>query len=163
MKTILLMRHAKSSWKHHDLADTDRPLAKRGEKDAPRIGHLIKDKDLTPQLILTSTALRSKRTAELVAGKSGYKGEITSLESFYLAEPPAYLEELRRLPDDLDRVLIIGHNPGLEGLVQILSGKVASLPTSALAHIKLPINSWNELDNTTQGELAHLWLPRDLK
>jgi phosphohistidine phosphatase len=162
MKTLLLMRHAKSSWKSPELTDPDRPLSRRGEKDAPRVGHLIKEKDLVPQRILSSTAIRSKRTAELVAGKCGYKGEITYLESLYLAEPPAYLEELRQLPKELDRVLVIGHNPGLEGLVQILSGEVESMPTSAVAYFTFPIKNWQELDGSIQGKLVHLWRPRDL-
>jgi phosphohistidine phosphatase len=71
LKTLLLMRHAKSSWKHTELDDHDRPLAKRGKRDAPRMGQLVRQEELVPQLILSSTAVRARNTAEIVAEESG--------------------------------------------------------------------------------------------
>ena len=76
MKTLLILRHAKSSWKEQDLPDHDRPLNKRGKNDAPRMGKLLKDEDLIPDLIMSSTAVRAKKTAELVAKACKYKGKI---------------------------------------------------------------------------------------
>ncbi|MGB7661527.1 MAG: histidine phosphatase family protein [Nitrososphaeraceae archaeon] len=91
MKTLLIMRHAKSSWKEQDLPDYDRPLNKRGKNDAPRMGKLLKDEDLVPDLIMSSTAVRAKKTAELVAKTRKYKGKIVLDRSLYGAEPAAYL------------------------------------------------------------------------
>jgi phosphohistidine phosphatase len=163
MKTLLLMRHAKSSWKHHDLDDIQRPLNKRGKKDAPMMGKLIRDKELVPQKILSSTAERARATAEAFIETSKYAGEVTFLDSFYLAEPQVYLDELHNLSDDTERVMVIGHNPGIEGVLQIVSGQVESLPTAAIAYLVLPIQKWSELTDETRGDLVELWRPHDLK
>jgi len=163
MKTLLLLRHAKSSWKHPENPDLERPLNKRGKKDAPLMGRLIKDKELIPQCILCSTAVRATQTAEMIVKYSGFKGKVDYLDSFYLAEPNVYLEGLQTLPDEIERVMIIGHNPGMEGLLQILSGQVESLPTSSMAHIVLPVSQWKELNLDTEGDLVEKISPEDLK
>ncbi|MDR3573398.1 MAG: histidine phosphatase family protein [Anaerolineaceae bacterium] len=163
MKTVLLMRHAKSSWKDHELPDMERPLNKRGKKDAPRLGSLLFDKELVPQMIISSPALRAKMTAETIAEKIGFKDGIHYDDCFYLAEPDVYANALMKLPDEVERVLLVGHNPGLEGLVQILSGQVESLPAGAIAYLVLPVKQWSDIDDHTRGEIIQLWAPRDLK
>ncbi len=163
MKTLLLMRHAKSSWKDTELSDIDRPLNKRGKKDAPFMGAVLKEKELVPQLILSSTAVRARQTVELVTAACNYPGETRYLDYFYLAEPAAYLRGLAEVPDDLERVMVIGHNPGLEGLLQILSGRIEALPTSTIAYLSLPVNSWRDLHEDTEGELLELLNPRQLE
>jgi len=163
MKTLLLMRHAKSSWKHEDITDHERPLNKRGKKDAPLMGKLIFEKELMPQLILSSSALRARLTVNAIIESANHQGEVEFLDDFYMAEPAVYLEKLRSLPDDLERVMIVGHNPGLEGLLQILSQQVESLPTCAIAYLILPIKDWSELNEDTHGDLIELWKPRDLR
>ena len=85
MKTLLLLRHAKSSWKDGDLDDHDRPLNKRGKRDAPRMGQLLRDQDLLPELILTSSARRCRKTAEHVIQSSGYRGETRITGELYEA------------------------------------------------------------------------------
>src|SRR5664279_4009115 len=102
MKTLLLMRHAKSSWKHAEMPDHERPLNKRGNKDAPMMGSLIKDKELVPQRILCSTALRATETARLLQENNGFTSETVFLDSYYMAEPNAYLEALQTLPDEIE-------------------------------------------------------------
>lgn len=163
MKTLLLMRHAKSSWKDHDLEDQLRPLNKRGKKDAPLMGLLIREKELTPQQILSSTAERARETTQSIIETTGFTGKVEYLESFYLGEPENYLDVLHFLPDDVERVMIMGHNPGLEGLLQILTGAVEPLSTAAIAYIVLPIRHWSELNNSVEGELIELWRPRELR
>lgn len=164
MKTLILMRHAKSSWKHPEIKDHERGLNKRGKKDAPRMGKLLADNELVPQRILTSTAERSRETVEAVVNVMQFTGEVSYLDSLYMAEPDIYLELLSLMPDDLERLLVIGHNPGLEGLLQILSGRVESLPTAAVAYLSLPIHSWKEIRAHEEvGELVALWSPRDMK
>ena len=164
MKTVILMRHAKSSWKHPELKDHERGLNKRGKKEAPQMGILLKDNELVPQRILTSTAERSRMTAQAVVEAMHYTGDVSYLDALYMAEPEIYLELLSLMPDDVERILVIGHNPGLEGLLQILSGRVESLPTSAVAYLSLPIRSWKEVrDHEEAGELVALWTPHDVK
>ena len=114
------MRHAKSSWKDSHLPDQARPLNKRGQKDAPRMGKLLKESGLIPQRIYSSTAERARQTAVAVAEKLGYGGEIIYLDALYLAEPSAIVDVLKSVPDGIECVLVIGHNPGMEQLVQFL-------------------------------------------
>jgi phosphohistidine phosphatase len=163
MKNLLLMRHAKSSFEDNQASDFERGLNKRGEKDAPRMGKLLKDKDLVPDIILSSKSVRTAKTAELVAEKAGYKKEISYIEGFYLGEPDVYLEALSALEDDgNDTVLVVGHNPGLETLLQVMTDHVESLPTGAVAYLELPIRSWKALKRFVVADLKKLWRPRDL-
>lgn len=162
MKTLLILRHAKSSWKKPGSADHERPLNKRGKRDAPRMGQLVEQEDLVPDLIVTSTAKRALVTAEVVAENSGYEGEVRLERSFYMGDPEAYLEVLRQLPDEIQTVMVVGHNPGLEELLEELVMEPDRLPTAALARVDLPIQSWQELDDEVVGELVNLWRPREL-
>jgi phosphohistidine phosphatase len=162
MKTLLILRHAKSSWKDFGLPDHDRPLKKRGKRDAPRVGRLLRERDLTPDLILCSTARRARDTAEMVAEASGYEGEIDLKSEFYMAGPGIYLRALRAVSDDYGRVMVVGHNPGLEELLEVVTGEPELLPTAALAQVSLPIGRWRELTSEIRGKLVNLWLPREL-
>jgi phosphohistidine phosphatase len=162
MKSALVLRHAKSSWKHPDLADHERPLNKRGKHDAPSMGRLLKRERLVPEIIISSTAIRARSTAEAVAKASGYKGKIILNKSLYSAGPDAYLGEMHDLSDEYIRVLIIGHNPGLEELVEMLTGEIHLMPTCSLAHMKLHVDKWSDIDNKIKGQLAEIWRPHDL-
>jgi len=163
MKTLLLMRHAKSSWKENKLKDIDRPLNKRGKKDSAHMGELLASKKLCPQLILSSTALRARLTAQTVAEKCGYRGEISYLDSLYMAEPNTIAAAIASLPEEENSVLLIGHNPGMEALVQMMLGKIESLPTSAIAYFNLSITHWNEFSIKTQANQCDLWTPPEKK
>jgi phosphohistidine phosphatase len=162
MKTLLILRHAKSSWKQAELADHDRPLNKRGKRDAPRMGDLLRSEDLVPDLIISSTARRARKTAEAVAQTSGYDGEITLTKEFYLAGPDEYLQVLSDLPDEFQRVLVVGHNPGLEELLELLTDSSERLPTAALAQVKLDAKRWRDVGADIRAELLQLWHPREL-
>ena len=162
MKTLLVMRHAKSSWKEEGLDDHERPLSKRGKKDAPRMGELLKEHDLVPDLILSSSAVRARHTAELAAEYCEYVGEIGGGRELYSFASEDYLEALSRVDDDTQRVMVVGHNPGLEELLQWLTGVYASLPTAALAVVRLNINHWAELEEGGRGELVQVWRPKEL-
>ncbi len=162
MKSLLILRHAKSSWKVLDLADHDRPLNERGKRDAPRMGHLLRDENLVPSLVLSSTAKRARKTAAKVAQACGYEGHIQLDDRLYHADCQAWLEVLREVPEENDRVLGVGHNPDLEELLELLTGCSEAMPTAALAHVALPIASWQQLPDEPEGKLVHLWRPRDL-
>ena len=163
MKNLLLMRHAKSSWKDKDLPDHERTLNKRGRRDAPMMGELLAERELIPEIIISSSALRARQTAELVAENAGYTGNITYLDRLYMAEVDEYINALNDLPDDVDPVMLIGHNPSMETLLQMLSGQIESLPTAVIAHLRLPIESWAELTLNKQGELVEIWRPKELR
>jgi phosphohistidine phosphatase len=162
MRSVLLLRHAKSSWKHPDLSDHDRPLNKRGKRDAPRMGRILKKENLIPDIIISSTAIRARATAEAVAKASGYKGDITFNRSLYASGPQAYIDVLHDLSDEYVRVLIIGHNPGLQELVEMLTGEIHLMPTCSLAHVKFRVDKWSDIDNKIKGKVAGIWRPRDL-
>jgi phosphohistidine phosphatase len=163
MKTLLIMRHAKSSWKEQELPDHDRPLKKRGRKDIANMAKILKKKALVPDLILSSTAIRAKDTATLMAEKLNFKGPLELVENFYMAEPETYIQKIATVPDKVENLLIIGHNPGLEGLVMTLGDKIVSLPTGSIAKIYLFIDKWSELTAKTDGEINHLWIPEDYR
>ncbi len=162
MKTLLILRHAKSSWDNPQLSDYDRPLNKRGKRDAPRMGKHLREEGLIPDRILTSSAKRAKKTATKVAKSCGYTRKIKQLDRFYLAPPGVYLEKLQTLSNEYQRVMVVGHNPTMEQLVRHLTGQIQRMPTAALAHIELPIQKWAALDFYTRGTLVNLWTPKTL-
>ena len=163
MKILLLMRHAKSSWDRASLADYDRPLNQRGKRDAPRMGQLVDQQDLVPDLIISSTAKRARKTAQKVAQACGYANAIEMAEELYHAAPEAWITTLHGVADHHTIVLGIGHNPGLEELVHRLTDRVETFPTAALAHVSLPIESWDHLTLQPTGTLVNLWRPRELE
>jgi phosphohistidine phosphatase len=162
MKTLLLLRHAKSSWKHQELADHDRPLNKRGKQAAPSIGGLLQDEDLIPDFILCSSAVRAHITALLVAKACTYGGEIKQTRNLYLAEPEDYVEVLRQVDEKHARVLVVGHNPGLEALIEALTGEEIPMPTAALACIELSLQYWKDLELNSKCKLVNVWRPKEL-
>lgn len=162
MKTLLILRHGKSSWKNNHLADHDRPLKMRGKRDADRIGHLIKSEWLTPDIILSSTATRAKDTAKIVADSSGFGGEIQSHRSIYHGDTTDYLDLLNYLGPENNIVMIVGHNPGLEEFLSDLTDEGEWMSTGALAQVALDIDDWSDLGELTAAELINLWRPREL-
>jgi phosphohistidine phosphatase len=162
MKQILVLRHAKSSWKDSSLADFDRPLNKRGKQDAPRMGALLKAEDLVPDLIISSAAKRALATAEAVALACGYDADIQATRQLYHAGPESYIAVLRTMPEPHQRVMVVGHNPGLESFVEELTGEWLRMPTAALATIAVRIGEWSALSLDSANELNDYWRPRDL-
>lgn len=163
MKTLLLLRHAKSSWKDHDLDDHDRPLNKRGKRDAPRMGQLLREEGLIPEFIVASTAKRARKTAEHVIGESGYRGETRITGDLYMVGGEHLRVVVAGLLDSLSKVLLIGHNPGLEELLESLVGTYSPLSTAALAHIELEIDKWAQLSERPVASLVKVWQPRELE
>lgn len=162
MKILLLMRHGKSSWKDSKHGeDKRRPLNKKGEKDAQKMMELVKEKDLFPQVILTSTALRARNTANIFLDHCDGEIHFIALDNLYMAEPPVIREVLRSVPDQMERVLVIGHNPGMECLLQELTGAVESLSPGSMAYLELPVEHWSALSSETQIEKWEKWRPKD--
>jgi phosphohistidine phosphatase len=162
MKILLVLRHAKSSWKNVNLADFERPLNKRGKIDAPRMGELLRREGIVPDLIISSSAKRALKTAEAVALACGYDSEIQTTRQLYHAWPDDYIEVLNSVPNECDRVMIVGHNPGMESLVEELTGEWVRMPTAALVQISLSISHWSELSLESTEVLIKIWRPKEL-
>jgi phosphohistidine phosphatase len=161
MKTLLILRHSKSKWKDSKQDDHERTLTKRGRKDAQKMGGQLRDNDLLPDLIVSSTARRCRKTAEHVIHNSGYRGVTKITGELYEAGADAIHTLVNGLPDGAGRVLMIGHNPGLEQFLQSIVGTHTPLATSALARVEIPVERWTEFGASTRGNLIHIWLPGD--
>ncbi len=162
MKKIFLMRHAKSSWKDSNIPDHDRPLKKKGEKDAKAMGKMLKSKKLSPDVILCSSAERAKQTAALFKDAISFDEKIELDDKLYMAEISDLITAIKKAPKKAKSVMVIGHNPGLEALLQTLTGKVETFPTSSIAYISVPIDEWSDLSVEVDGKLKKLWRPKDL-
>jgi phosphohistidine phosphatase len=171
MLELLLLRHAKSRWDRAGADDHERDLNERGVAAAPRVGRLIRARDLVPDLVLCSTATRARRTWELVAAELGREDvPAQHLRTLYLAEPEGMLDLIRRQEPTTRRLMLVGHNPGMHALAQLLagSGEPAALaqlgekfPTAALARIGLGDGDWRDA-KVGGGELLDFWRPRNL-
>lgn len=159
MKTVILLRHAKSSWKNEDLSDFDRPLNARGLEAAPLIGSLMFDKKIEADAILSSPAKRARQTAVLVRETAQLKPQIRYEEKIYEASPLALFYLLAEQDDKNGSILLVGHNPGLERLTEILTGETVAMKTATLAKIDLPIEKWSEI-NPNCGKLSFVLYPR---
>jgi phosphohistidine phosphatase len=155
MKSILILRHAKSDWNNPSLSDFNRPLNKRGLKDAPRMGQVLKTTSIMPDLIVSSPSMRTKATVELAMPESIYTGDILWIDSLYGGGFYDILNALHSVPDTLSRPMIVGHNPGVEETVSLLLSPQGQSPTTH-AHIRIPTAGLAYLD-------AHVETWRDLK
>lgn len=161
MKQLLILRHAKSSWGDSSLADWERPLSERGVSDAPRVGELLRTRSIVPDLVITSDALRARTTAKAVAESAGYKRNLVIKPSLYLANPDDIIAVLSSLADDAaGSVMIVGHNPGLEDLIEQLTGEQHEMPTAALMQLALPIDRWGDLDASIPATVKDYWRPK---
>ena len=146
MKTLFLVRHAKSSWDDPALADKDRPLNDRGKRDAPKVGERLAKAGAKPDLILSSPAKRALTTAEIIARKLGYKRKnIVVDDRLYAVEAEVLLAVIRQLDDGAGCVMLFGHNPELTELAHRLSSKISHLPTCAVAEFTFGVKSWKRI------------------
>jgi phosphohistidine phosphatase len=171
MKTLFLLRHAKSSWDEGTIEDFDRPLARRGRAAAKALGVLLTEKSWQPAQILCSSAKRTRETLERIERHLSATVPTRFEKGLYMAEAPALLRRLRRLNDQIASVMVIGHNPGLENLAHLLAGggpddlrrlMTEKFPTGALAVVTAGIDHWTELKPGC-GSLEAFVRPRDLK
>lgn len=154
------MRHAKSSWENSDLSDFDRPLNKRGLETMPLMGEMMYENGFQPAIIISSPAKRAKQTAILIKETAQIEGKIRYNEKIYEASPFWLIQIVSELDERAESAMIVGHNPGLEGLVKILTGEVHSMPTAALAVIDLSAEKWSETV-ANSGKLRTLIRPKD--
>lgn len=163
MKTLSLIRHAKSSWDNPGLSDFERPLNARGMEDAPRIGQKLKELDIVFDKLLCSTAKRARETLVLLQSALHLdEARIQYLDSLYGASSFELVEIIHSTPNRIQHLAIIAHNPGLEMLAtQLLAKDFDKFPTGAVLQLSLDIERWYDIDNAHGVQLHFLW-PKNL-
>ena len=170
MKTLYLLRHAKSSWDHPHLADHDRPLAKRGRKAAPLMAVWLRSHAARPELVLCSTAERARETWNLVAPELLPTPEVQLRRDVYDADGRDLLELIRAAPDAVSALMVVGHNPAMEDAADLLAGDGdpdalktmrAKYPTAAVAELTFDRDDWSGIDRGA-GTLTRFVRPKDL-
>lgn len=162
MKTLLLLRHGKSSWDDTSLEDFDRPLNERGVADAKLSGKYARKQKLKPDLVLSSPATRAKQTAELFAATAGLKNSLAYDERIYEASARRLLQVISEFDEDYETVLLIGHNPGFADICERLTGTAKKVPTASLTCIDLDIDKW-AAPKGGKGKLKWRMTPKKLK
>jgi phosphohistidine phosphatase len=162
MKTLLLMRHAKSSWDNPAWRDFDRPLNGRGLKTAPLMGVYLRGQGLKPDLILSSPAQRAQHTAQLVKDAAPFSAPLRYDAGIYEASLKDLLHIVYGLDEQTSTVLLVGHNPGFESLLAYLGGVRESMPTASVANIELNAETWPQA-RSGGGRLVWLVKPRQLE
>lgn len=167
MKRLVLLRHAKSAWDDPTLRDRERPLAPRGRKAAKRTGRWARKHGIRPQLVVCSNAVRARQTLERVLpglGEPAVWVEVT----LYAASAETLLARVRSLPEEIDEVMLVGHNPGLMDLALLLSAPgrnrkraQVNVPTGALLELELEAGRWAEV-SAGEARLTRFVVPREL-
>jgi phosphohistidine phosphatase len=162
VKTLFLVRHAKSSRDDPALPDKERPLNERGVRDAPKVGERLAEQGVKPDLILSSPAVRALATAEIIARKLGYKvKDIVVDERLYATTPDDLLHVIHKIGDKPKRVMLFGHNPELTDLAHRLSSSITDMPTCAVAEFSFDIKSWSAVGKRAPAKAA-LLRPKEL-
>ncbi|RBL93406.1 SixA phosphatase family protein [Chitinophaga flava] len=149
MKTLLLIRHAKSSWNNPDMDDFDRPLNKRGKQNAPEMAQRLITRGMVPELIITSPAKRARTTAKIMAEEWHYpKQAILLEEELYLCYASTFLKVITRIDDDFNAVAIFAHNPGITDFANYLTEEIRidNVPTTGIFAIQADTDSWKDFD-----------------
>lgn len=150
MKTLYIVRHAKSSWADPDQNDFERPLNDRGKRDAPRMGKRLKEKGIAPDVLITSPAKRAKSTAKRIAKVLEYpKEKIVSVRKLYHASEEEILTVVQSLKEKHDHVMMVGHNPGLTDFVNALidqSTDIDNMPTCGIVAVSFPATLWKDVN-----------------
>jgi phosphohistidine phosphatase len=164
MKQILLLRHAKSSWDIPGLKDFDRPLATRGQNDAPRMGKFLKKSGYLPGAVISSPAQRAKETIQLCLEAAGLDEEmITWNDDLYYGGASDYLEAIHSAPDKTERVMLVGHNPKIEDIAGELCGEAnIRVPTAALLCFEQSANKWSQI-KLEHTQLKWMVIPKMIK
>lgn len=161
MKTLYLVRHAKSSWKYPNLDDFERPLNKRGRKSAPIMGKILKKLKVTPDLVMSSPANRAAMTARIVAAAINYPLEnIRYSETMYEFSENALFHVVKQIDDTVNKAMVVGHNPALNGLANYVGDQpIGNIPTCGAICVELNISSWANI-NEHCGKLKFFEFPK---
>ncbi len=161
MKTVYLVRHAKSSWDHPDLRDSERPLNERGLRDAPFMAKLLKSKGVKPDAILTSPAVRALTTATFFKIELGLEGEDLLIRyEIYESMPMTITDLIKLLPEDYNTVLIFGHNPTFTSVANRFSEDyISNIPTCGIVGIQAPVSHWQDF-NEKNAKVTEYYYPK---
>lgn len=162
-RRLILMRHGKSSWADGGISDHDRPLKSRGYRSAGLVAHFLRERDLLPEKVLCSTAVRASSTWDEVARISGWNGRRLDCEVLYLAVPDVIVATIQDLSETATSVLVVGHNPGMEDLAGNWLGRFGPFPTAAIALLEFDLPSWEQLSLQTRPARSEFWTPKDLE
>jgi len=162
MKDLFIVRHAKSSWDAPELSDHDRPLNPRGKRDAPRIAQWLWEYGIIPDRIVSSTAKRARKTAEVISNRCDIVERLELNRDLYFGDLESWSELLQDSDAAAACVMLVGHNPGLEELLEQLTGQYERLPTAAMAHVELPAETWREFRIEAGGRLVTVQRPKEL-
>ena len=163
MKTLLLMRHAKSEWNQPGLSDHDRPLNARGRRAAPLMAHQLSASGLQVDIILASSAVRVQETVELLQQHWSPQAEVLTLPSLYLASPQQMIADVQSLHDTWHSAMVVAHNPGLAALVSHLANQDLEMPTAAVAVFEFDVDHWSRILTSGTPRLLSLWKPREIE
>lgn len=153
MKTLLLLRHAKTSWDDVRVSDDLRPLSGTGKRNVYQMGKFLKNTKLIPDLIISSCAKRAKDTSILLAESIGYNKDIDISESLYETAPKEYINVISEISNKINIVLLVGHNPILENLIELITNELIIMETCSLVQIILPISKWIEIKMNPKCQL----------
>ena len=156
------MRHAKSSCTDESLPDDERPLNERGKRDATRMGEFLRDSGLVPDFVLTSTAKRARQTAKRVCAAGAFEAPNEKCPQLYLSGHEAYIAQIAAVSDSIRTLLVIGHNPDIEGALTRLTGVTEAMPTSTIACIDMKKGCWSTIDEKTKLVLSAIYRPKEL-
>jgi len=161
MLTLYLLRHAKSSWDDAAQPDFERPLSNRGRKACGLIGEFIREKEIDFDLVLVSTAVRTRETIELIKERAKFRGEVRYDERIYEATVAQLQEIISQLDNERASVLLVGHNPGIEELLALLTGEQQRVTTANFAKIKIKAPKWSA-NLANKGTLDWLVRPKEI-
>jgi phosphohistidine phosphatase len=164
IKTIYLIRHAKSDWNNGKLSDFQRGLTKQGMHDLETMGSYLALRKVKPDLILSSAALRAQLTADGLAEKMNYKDSIQYMDELYLTKPEMIINVLSLQDDQYESIMLVGHNPALSELANILQDEnFTKLPTLGVLAITLEVDSWEEIKEQCHGVIDFFIFPKQFK
>jgi phosphohistidine phosphatase len=161
MRTLYLLRHAKSSWKDASLADFERPLKRRGREAAEQMGRFLASKKLGLSILISSPSVRTRETVEIVLDHASLRVEPQFDQRIYEASLSTLVQIVSEIADDKKVAMLVGHNPGMEELLAFLASEHRHMPTCALARISLDCSSWTEAGRGS-GKLEWFVTPKDL-
>jgi phosphohistidine phosphatase len=161
MKTLYLVRHAKSSWKNPNLDDFERPLNKRGRKNAPFMGKVLKELKVAPDLVISSPANRAATTARIIAAAINYPLEkIRYSEAIYEFSENALFHVVKQIDDTVKKAMVVGHNPAINGLANYIGDQsISNIPTCGVFCVELDTSSWKKISEHC-GKLKFFEFPK---
>ncbi len=160
MKNLYLIRHAKSDWNDESKSDFERSLNKRGKKAIVTMGNVLREKRVTPDLILCSSAKRTILTAQGLAKEIGYDGEIKYIDALYMAEPETIYKQIKDVSNTVDTLFVVGHNPETTEFSNIMTDDyIDNVPTLGIVALKLPVDDWKKF-KMGEGKMKFFIFPK---